>query len=287
MYFVDVFCGVGGFACGARTVAKPLFGVENEENVANLWQQNCDAPVVRATLWNDDIPWPDSRPDIHVHFSPPCTTISNARQDKTSCYIGIDHLRRILDLVVRRGYAHWSVETVATPTVRAFLDTEGTHPGVSYAVFDAADYGCPSTRKRTIVGPTAMIERIRDTVKTRVSVNEAFARADLTPLTPFIKNNTRTRVGKPCVRSTEGPAHTQVASHPLRWCDASGNTVRCLNIAETAIIMGFPQTWALPKKSRAAFRAMGNAVPPPLATVIMNASLATAASTNNKITNID
>ena len=65
------------------------------------------------------------------------------------------------------------------------------------------------------------------------------------------------------------PAFTVTASHPLVWCDRAGATVRCLTVVESAILMGFPPEWRLPLGSRLGLRAVGNAVPPSLAAVVM------------------
>ena len=74
------------------------------------------------------------------------------------------------------------------------------------------------------------------------------------------------------------PAFTVTASHPLVWCLRDGTTVRCVTVAESALLMGFPPGWQLPQGSRAGLRAVGNAVPPPLAQAVMLAAVATAAA---------
>ena len=103
----------------------------------------------------------------------------------------------------------------------------------------------------------------------RVSVAEALATAGLPLPAEYIKSNTSNRDGTPCMRSTQQPAFTVTASHPLIWCTRAGATVRCLTVAESAALMGFPPDWKLPLGSRAGLRAVGNAVPPPLARAVM------------------
>ena len=58
----------------------------------------------------------------------------------------------------------------------------------------------------------------------------------------------------------------------------AGATVRCLTVAESAALMGFPPDWKLPLGSRAGLRAVGNAVPPPLAKAVMACAVAAARS---------
>jgi hypothetical protein len=67
-------------------------------------------------------------------------------------------------------------------------------------------------------------------------------------------------------------------SHPLIWCTRAGATVRCLTVAESAALMGFPPNWKLPLGSRAGLRAVGNAVTPPLARAVMVCAVAAARS---------
>ena len=110
----------------------------------------------------------------------------------------------------------------------------------------------------------------------RVSVRKAFETAGLDLPAAYIKNNTRSRDGSPCVRSIEECSQTVVASHPLTWCTREGTTVRCLTVQESAVLMGFPVHWQLPKGQREGMRAVGNAIPPPLSMAIMKAAAAAA-----------
>ena len=80
------------------------------------------------------------------------------------------------------------------------------------------------------------------------------------------------------MRSVPQPAFAVTASHPLIWCTRMGVTVRCLTVAESAALMGFPADWKLPLGSRAGLRTVGNAVPPPLARAVMACAAKAAAS---------
>ena len=112
----------------------------------------------------------------------------------------------------------------------------------------------------------------------RVSVADALAAAALPLPADYIKSNTSNRNGTPCMRSTQQPAFAVTASHPLIWCTRAGITVRCLTVAESAALMGFPLDWKLPLGSRAGLRAVGNAVPPPLARAVMACATKAAAA---------
>ena len=112
----------------------------------------------------------------------------------------------------------------------------------------------------------------------RLSVAEACPASGLPLPAEYIKSNASHRHGTPFVRSTQQPAFTVTASHPLIWCTRTGATVRCLTVAESAALMGFPPDWKLPLGSRAGLRAVGNAVPPPLARAVMTCAVTTARS---------
>lgn len=299
MRVCDVYCGFGGFAAGAQAAgATPVFGVDADDAAVRYWAaNNADGAGCLASLWpGEGVAWPAPAPDLHVHLSPPCTLLSSASwqhrvraskrarrgeeggeakgEEEGDDGDALDGIRAALAFVLERGDASWSIENVSTPATRACLEEYArAHPTrVAHCTLDAAEFGVPSSRVRLLVGPPALVRRLRQTAVRRISVREAFAREGRALPAPFLKNSAR-RLGKPCVRSVDGPAHTVVASRPLAWCDADGATVRCVTAAETAILMGFPRDWVLPTKSRVALRAVGNAVPPPLARAIMAAAM--------------
>ena len=94
----------------------------------------------------------------------------------------------------------------------------------------------------------------------RVSVREAFTTVGLQLPATHFKNQTRSRAGGPCMRSVQEQSFTVCASHGLTWCDAGGATGRVMTARESAVLMGFQTTWRLPQGSRAAQRAVGNAL---------------------------
>ena len=277
---VDVFCGVGGFSAGARRFANAILGVDNDDLMVRLWSANTRGVGKLAELWTESIEWPDAHRSLHVHLSPPCTTLSKARRVIGNVAHGLAFLRESLQLLTEKRYTSWSIETVSTPTIRQFLTDFNSekHLELAWTTVDAAEYGSPSTRVRIIVGNRGLIRALRQIPVTRVTVADAFYRAGVQLPVGYIKNNTKTRAGRPCLRGVHEACHTQTASHPLTWCTAEGQTVRCLSVRETAIIMGFPDDWMLPSSSRDAFRALGNAVPPPLSSAIMAAAVQAASA---------
>ena len=286
MRVVDAFCGAGGWSAGAIAAGcTPVLGIDSDAAPLKLWATNCTPAgrAVCATIGEGAIEWPEAAPDVHVHLSPPCTSLSKARAGSasaTSVATALDAVRWCVQLVLDKGYASWSIENVATPAVVACVaELARQHPDrVAHLTLDAADYGVGSNRVRLIASTPAVIRALKERPVQRVSVAEAFAAAGLPLPAEHIKSNTSNRDGTPCMRSTQQPAFTVTASHPLIWCTRAGDTVRCLCVAESAALMGFPPDWKLPLGSRAGLRAVGNAVPPPLARAVMSCAVAAARS---------
>lgn len=286
MRVIDAFCGAGGWSAGAAAArCTPVLGIDCDETPLKHWASNCGPAggrAVCATIGTADVPWPAPEPDVHVHLSPPCTSLSQARAGGApaeSVAAALDAVRWCVQLVLDKGYTSWSLENVSTPAVVACVAALAReHPDrVAHLTLDAADYGVPSNRVRLIASTPAVIKALKEQPVVRVSVGDAFAAAGLALPAQFLKSNTTSRDGAPCVRSTQQPAFTVTASHPLIWCDRAGATVRCLTVAESAVLMGFPPGWKLPSGSRAGMRAVGNSVPPPLAMAVMACAARAAA----------
>ena len=272
MRLIDAFCGTGGWSSGAIAAGvQPVLGIDCDHTPLQLWAANC-APAGRATcatLGTDEpVEWPAAAPDIHIHLSPPCTSLSKARAGSApaeSVAAALDAVRWSVQLVLDRGYASWSLENVATPGVVACLrDLAQQNPTrVAFIVLDAADYGVPSSRVRLIASTPEAIRALKEVPVRRVSVAEAFSVAGVPLPSDWIKSNTTNRDGSPCVRSVrrhparcpphisshrtlthaaatplrqvQQPSFTVTASHPLIWARRDGTTVRCLTVAESAV----------------------------------------------------
>ena len=286
MRVVDAFCGAGGWSAGAVAAGcTPVLGIDSDSAPLKLWATNCNPSgrAVCAAIGVDDVDWPEAAQDLHVHLSPPCTSLSKARAGSASALsvaTALDAVRWCVQLVLDKGYTSWSLENVATPAVVACVaELARQHPDrVAHLTLDAADYGVGSNRVRLIASTPAVIRALKEMPVQRVSVADALAAAALPLPADYIKSNTSNRNGTPCMRSTQQPAFTVTASHPLIWCTRAGATVRCLSVAESAALLGFPPDWKLPLGSRAGLRAVGNAVPPPLARAVMACATKAAAA---------
>ena len=160
---------------------KPIAGYDCDDSALRLWSGNTGAKGVVTTLWRGRVRLPAPRANVHIHLSPPCTDLSSAKRRASGTAIdnGKDGIRQALQVVLDYKYTSWSLENVSTPTVRELLDEFAIRAPdlVAYTIVDAADLGAPTTRRRLIAGPPAMIERLRETPVHRVSVADAFAAA--------------------------------------------------------------------------------------------------------------
>ena len=187
MLVIDAFCGAGGWSAGAVAAGcTPVLGIDCDEKPLKLWATNC-APAGRAicaTLGSahDTVDWPAPAPDVHLHMSPPCTSLSKARAGSAtaaSVADALDAVRWCVQLVLARGYSSWSLENVATPAVVACVkELARQHPDrVAHLTLDAADYGVGSNRVRLIASTPAVIRALKEMPVQRVSVAEALAAA--------------------------------------------------------------------------------------------------------------
>jgi hypothetical protein len=212
-------------------------------------------------------------------MSTPRTELSVARRCASAdTAAGLQMLRWAVRLVLERNERSWSLENVPTKATRALMvELAAADPErVAWGVFDSADFGAPQSRRRLIAGPPELIRMLVQGIPSarRVSMRDAFDKEGVQLPAVYCKNQTRSQNGGPTMRGVETQSFTVCAGHPLTWCDANGKTVRVMTARDGAVLMGFPSTWALPRGSRAAQRAVGNAVCVALSKSIVLAAIA-------------
>ena len=89
MRVVDAFCGTGGWSAGAVAAGcTPVLGIDCDETPMKHWASNCGPAgghATCATIGADEaVPWPTAALDVHVHLSPPCTSLSQAMRPHAS-----------------------------------------------------------------------------------------------------------------------------------------------------------------------------------------------------------
>jgi len=284
MRVVDLFAGMGGMTCGALEAgAAVVLSVDSDPAPLKLLGTNApNTTTVVATLGEgkDEIDLPPAAPDLHIHMSPPCTDFSSARRaTHTAVDItgGLQTIRWAVAHVLERNDHSWSLESVATRATRSLLaDLAADHPDrVAFAAFDSADFGAPQHRVRLIAGPPALIKMLQGMPRApQVSVRTAFESIGQHPPAAFYKNQTQSENGGPTMRGVETQSFTVCAGHALTWCEADGTSVRVMTARESAILMGFPSSWSLPRGSRVGQKAVGNAMCVGLAKAIIRAAAA-------------
>ena len=185
-------------------------------------------------------------------------------------------LRWALDLVLDRGDVSWSLENVSTPKTREVLaEYRDRFPDrVDFATLDSADFGAAQTRIRLIAAPPQLIRLLQEMPSARrVSVRDAFEAHGLEVPATHFKNQTRNRDGTPCQRAVEQQAFTVCASHALTWSNREGQTHKVMTARQSAVLMGFGTNWRLPKGSRNAQRAVGNALCVSMSKAIVQAAV--------------
>ena len=146
MRVVDAFCGAGGWSAGAvEAGCTPVLGVDCDHKPLQLWAANCkEGRAACATIGTDPVDWPDAGPDVHLHLSPPCTSLSKARAGGApagSVASALESVRWCIRLALDKGYSSWSLENVATPAVVACVEelSRANPDRVAHATLDAAD----------------------------------------------------------------------------------------------------------------------------------------------------
>tara|TARA_B100000767_G_scaffold3994_1_gene3773 strand:+ start:287 stop:1387 length:1101 start_codon:yes stop_codon:yes gene_type:complete len=296
---IDLFSGIGGLTAGFAAEGIGLeVAVDSEPRVLAQLGKNaaCGASALRcATLRSDDADWttttrlPAPRRGLHYHASSPCTLLSHARSivedDGAAQKEGLALFRAALEAPLLRGDATYTLEQVpnrhAVALVVAF---EAAFPDrVAHAVLDAADLGCPSSRKRLIVGDVATIRALVRQPRSRASIDAAFRANGLavpagTVSVSVSRGAKVVAAGKR--RCLTDIAPTICASTPLIFTDQEGKSLGCLSPRHSAALMGFGREWQLPTNSREAQRAVGNAIPIPLSRCMARAVKVALAQTS-------
>ena len=258
MRVVDLFAGLGGMTCGALEAgASVVLAVDSDPTPLKVLGANAPATTtVVATLGEgrDEVSLPSAAPDLHVHLSTPCTELSAARRSANAdTAAGLEMMRWAVDFVLDRNDCSWSLENVPTKATRELMtELAAAHPErVAFGVFDSAEFGAPQSRLRLIAGPPKLVRMLQGIPSVRrVSVRDAFEQAGQELPAAYYKNQTTRKNGAPTMRSVETQSFTVCAAHALRWCDATGQTVRVMTARDSATLMTFPSYWVLPKGCR-------------------------------------
>ena len=280
---VDLFCGIGGFSCGAKQAGhRVVCAVDCDPFLLGCHVRNNPSCVhICCKLPRDDLPFPTDG-KWHLHGSPPCTKLSIMRphQYENDRQEAIDLVSWFLSLVKSAKPSSWSMEQVNHRSVRQrLIDLKRKHPlWFDWTIADAVDYQVPQYRKRLIAGSPCLISNLRASKsrKRKLCVRDVIH----DPPKPFIRNNLYSRPDehtlenvqvplKDQLRSVDKPSYTILATGHKRWSDEDGNVLRHLTGAEGALIQSFPKDYRLPWNTTLSLIGVGNAMPPKLACALM------------------
>lgn len=183
MKFVDLFCGIGGASYGALAVGlEPILLVDHDPAVKSALSDNLEHCFVQSDLrhFDEAIASKISGADVLL-CSPPCQSYSRLRTRNSEAILVDDDLKfisNICSLIETCNFKAVLVENVPT-----FLKSgQGTAIidcllrlgfSVSASVLDAANFGVPQRRSRSVILATKSTRKI-GIAKENPSVRDAF-----------------------------------------------------------------------------------------------------------------
>jgi len=290
---VDLFCGIGGFSCGAsRAGGRTVIAIDSEPNIAQLYAENNGNHVLCAELGPSmtetlcDLLTPLTA--YHIHASPPCQNLSVNNTVSKKEHVGMRHVKWYIDLVERAKPKSWSMEQVNHEKVRSLLERKR----IPYVVVNCVNFDVPQSRRRLIAGSDHIVQALAAkeyqgptvlpvNVLTSLTPPAAYTLANATDNQPVrkIMNGMRVTVGSRPNHAGEferdlwTPAHTVTTNPGKVLCARSGSVVRRLTPFERARLQGFDESIVLSGKVTLDNTVVGNAIPPPLAAYITEAAV--------------
>ena len=291
----DLFCGAGGFSCGATAAGcRVAFACDADDDALTAHAANHpNATHRRLTLPADAIPFPTDGRRFHVHGSPPCPEFSpmktrgRVRDARVRAGSLVEWYMRA---ALASGATSWSMEQVASESVVAIVErVRAEFPKrVAFAKFDLRDLGVPQTRTRLIAGTPELIARL---MRLRSRARRRGVRDVVAPRGTHLRNsnywdrktlrpNRQPGDSKYIYNRATGLSHSSPISEPgptvvttgqLYWLDAAdhGAVWTKIDVPELAALQTFPPRYKFPKARRVARRLIGNAVPPLVATLLL------------------
>ena len=299
MIAVDLFAGLGGFSAGAEAAGCTVAWAANHWPVAVRWHQANHPTTVHACQDLQQADFRDAPRHDVLLASPACQGHSRARGKDRPHH---DAMRATAWAVVTCAEVHRPpvalIENV--PDFRKWALWPAwcqAMQALGYAlapmVLDAADHGVPQNRQRLVVVATRsrapielQLERQAPVPAGRVIDFEAgrwspVARPGRSPRTlARIAAGRRShgdRFLAPYYGSGSGETGRSL-DRPIgtittraRWALVDGDRMRMLRVVEGRALMGFGWDYQLPEQAALAWHLLGNAVPPPMATAVLEA----------------
>jgi site-specific DNA-cytosine methylase len=275
---VDLFCGCGGFSCGAAQAgSKVVLAVDCDRAALAYHKANHKGCThVKMTLG------PDSEDRIvqliqsvipsgrkwHLHGSPPCQLFSpmrNLTKGKQPTN-GMQLVEWYINFVQRMSPHTWTFENVRAPQIKSLM----VERGITYGYFNFVKYGVPQTRKRCLAGTHTIIH----TFKTDTSLLSVSPQSPTDVLTPP-QNAVYIRAsGGKCTeyfyRSVSEPTWALLCACKPVYAAHDRSCIRVMHIREMLRLQTFPESYRMKSSGHLGMlgsesdrvRLVGNAVPP-------------------------
>jgi site-specific DNA-cytosine methylase len=309
---VDLFACIGGFSTGASQSGHNIvLAVDCDETALAVHEANHPRTTHKLMFLGPDTEAelvalirsliPDDGTEWHLHGSPPCTKLSNARSMsrkrdpsilKMGQKEGLDLVEWYLDFVAKMNPTSWSMEQVDCKMVRDALEVRkrSNIRFLDYNVTNFVNYGVPQTRTRMIAGSPFLIHRLRfgNGMFEPVAKTIQDAIPNLPPEACYQRSNEHRKSDPSSTeegadgtflnedaesrcRPLHQPSFT-IMSHPMQWWDAAYRCVRNLNLCEVLALQTFPVGYKFPPGvlSVDQHKGVGNAVPPEFARRFMS-----------------
>lgn len=277
---VDLYCGGGGFSCGARMAGhRVVLAVDCDATCLRFHRINHrEARHVRMQLGPgceerlleliaECVPAGSA---WHLHGSPPCQLFSAMRNLKKGRdpATGMKQVTWFVDFAMRSAAHSWSFEQVRAPQIAAFLSERGA----AFGYFEFERYGVPQTRIRCIAGSGFLIDNFK---------NNRDLLGRCTPLTVLTPPRGATMIrasGGKCTpqfyRPLNTPTWALLAAKKPVYVGADHKCVRVMHVREIMRLQTFPACYRLPPKALGTeadcVRIVGNAVPPLVAKKLLS-----------------
>ena len=292
----DLFCGAGGFTCGAEAAGcRVAFACDLSEEALETHRRNHpNATHMQCELPGAKLPLPTDGRAYHLHGSPPCQKFSQINR-KGRKEGDKDHATKMvewyIDFALSSTATSWSMEQVTHVDVLAVVERKRlANPSrLAYAVFHFEELGVPQTRARVIAGSPPLIAKL-------LRAREEQPRRCVSDVIPNPRG-THVRGGSTGVgqkrkrhagpseakytykragwndrcRPIAEPAFTVVGRHAHTWVIPSGTEGwhSVMTPRELGLLQTFPEDYKWPLNKFQAYLQIGNAVPPLVAELML------------------